>query len=139
MRQLSVPRDIEDLCIARINQVFSLLPETSAISVGTRIPVDESGNTEHEFVRLMAANGRSQTPVTTSWTITVEGWARSETRAARLMALAVSALETGDPPLLQGKLLGGAGNDPDPDHSDMSRYSALVSIQAHDSILTINQ
>ncbi|WEV72150.1 hypothetical protein [Bifidobacterium sp. ESL0790] len=135
--QLNIPRDIEQQCAGQISAVFDTIPEVRGIEAGTRIAVDQNGQTLDEFVRLIASGCQNETPKTTSWNITVEGWAQSETRAARITSLALAALENAHGELFGYRLLGGAGNDPEPDYPHMSRYSATVEMRSR-NIITDN-
>jgi hypothetical protein len=135
--QLSVARDVEDQSIEQILDAFTHSTEVSGLPVGTRIAVDDSGRTMPEFIRLMASNEQSETLKTTSWTITLEGWAQSETRASKILSLACAALAESEGLLYGASIFGGAGNDPHPDYPNMSRYSALVGIKSRNSIENI--
>lgn len=137
--QLNIPRDIEQQCADQIAGTFARMPETAGVTAGTRIAVDPTGDTLGEFVRLIASAPQNETPKTTSWDITVEGWADTETRAARLTALALASLEAAHGDLYGYRLLGGAGNDPEPDYPHMSRYSATVEMRSRNIITNINQ
>lgn len=135
--QLNIPRDVEQQCADHIASVFARIPEVDKVAAGTKVAVDPAGNTCDEFVRLIASGSQNETPKTTSWNITVEGWARTESRAARITALALSALESAHGMLFGYRLLGGAGNDPEPDYPHMSRYSATVEIRSRNVIVEI--
>ncbi|WEV59674.1 hypothetical protein OZX67_03815 [Bifidobacterium sp. ESL0728] len=135
--QLSASRDIEQQCIDQISSVLHEITETQTVEVGTRISVDKDGNTLPEFIRIFASNSQSETMKTTSWNITVEGWAQTETRASELTRLATSALLDSHGLLFGCQLLGGAGNDPHPDYPKMSRYDSIVEVRSRNIIKNI--
>lgn len=135
--ELSVASDVEQLCIDAINAAS--VPGLAGLPVSTRIPVDKStGATRKEFVRLWASNDAAETLVTHAPTVTVEGWADSESRAQRIMALAVAVLCAQEGALFGVRQIGGVGNNPHPDYPSKYRYSALLQARTRDEILPID-
>jgi hypothetical protein len=137
--QLSISRDVEEQCIAAIAHVFAAMNDVSSVPCATRIPTDSANVTLSEFVRIIASNPQSETRKTTAWTITVEGWAQTETRASRICVLALAALTQATGLLFDGHITGGAGNDPHPDYPLMGRYSATMTLRSRNIIQQINQ
>ncbi|MCI1673142.1 MAG: hypothetical protein LKI34_02835 [Bifidobacterium tibiigranuli] len=135
--QLSIMQDIEEQCIQQLNDVLTRIPETQGIPIGTRIPINDSGSTPSEFIRLIASNPTAETMTTTTWTITLEGWAATETRASRITALATAALGESTGILFGVQTLGGPGNDPHPDYPAMSRYAATLQARSRNIIQQI--
>ena len=134
--ELSVQGDVEQLALDAIGAGFALIPEVSMVPASTKIKV-VSGVTADEFVRVWASNLFQETLVTDAPTLTVEGWARTEVRAQRIMALAVAVLREQEGALFGVSQIGGVGNNPHPDYPSHFRYSALVEARVRASFLTI--
>lgn len=135
--ELSIPGDAEQLALDALNAGFALIPEVSSVPVSTKIKKVSSGETESEFVRVWASNLVQETMVTDAPTLTVEGWANTETRAARILALAVAVLKEQEGALFGVSEIGGVGNNPHPDYPSKFRYSALLEVRVRASFLTI--
>ena len=133
--ELSVQGDVEQLALDAIGAGFALIPEVSRVPASTKIKV-VSGVTADEFVRVWASNLFQETLVTDAPTLTVEGWANTETRAARILALAVAVLKEQEGTLFGVSQIGGVGNNPHPDYPSKFRYSALLEVRARASFLT---
>lgn len=137
MAELSVGADPEQLAIDAIDAAFEKLPEVSKVTATTKIPTDVKGATRAEFVRVWASNFNEETLVTQNPTLTVEGWANTETRAQRIMALAVAVLRVQEGDLFGVRVIGGVGNNPHPDYPSKARYSALLQVRTRSQILPL--
>lgn len=135
MTQLSVPRDIEQQAISLLAEIMSRNTDLQAVTVGTKIPRSQNGKPAGEFIRLIATSPTSETVKTTSWMLTVEAWAQTESRAQYLLAVATSILLDSRGLLFHGEQVGGSGNDPHPDFPLYARYSTTIHIRSRNKIV----
>lgn len=77
--------DVEQVAIDVIDAALSDLGDV--VPVGTAVPEDED-----EFIRVLGIGGLPETMVSEVATVTVEGWAKTETRARDLCDIARAAL-----------------------------------------------
>lgn len=136
MIELSVGADAEQLALDALAAEFPKIAEVANVKASTKI-LTVNGKTAKEFVRLWAANFNEETLVTQAPTITVEGWADTETRAQRIMALAVAVLHVQEGKLFGVRVIGGVGNNPHPDYPSKARYSALLQVRTRSQILPL--
>lgn len=136
MTELSILRDIEGLAIQALTSGLAAVSDAAGIHVGTKIPTGSDGATLPEFVRVIASNITTTTLVTHAFTLTVEGWAQSETRAQRINSVAAAILREQADTLFDFQELGG-GNTPHPDFPAWARYQSLMSGRVRDQIISL--
>lgn len=141
MTEIIAEPDIEDLLSVYLTTQFPTWGRTAVAS--TRIP---DGTTKPaEFVRVLRVGGSHPTIVTDQPTVTVEGYAKLESKAFSLCALAgglIRALPDSDTPLggLQVYEVGQAGgiaNLPDPRVPDRYRYTQTLTVHIRGLVLTV--
>lgn len=137
MTQLSVPRDVEQQAIDLLTGIMHRDTDLQTVKVGTKIPRSSNGKPIGEFIRIMATTPTRETIKTTSWLLTVEGWAATESRAQYLLAIAASILLDSRGLLFYGEQTGGSGNDPHPDYPLYARYSTTIHIRSRNKIIEI--
>jgi hypothetical protein len=88
-----------------------------------------------EFIRVVAVGGMSPTLVTDAFTLTIEGFAETETRAQRVCSYAVAAVQAAGRDGLIGAVAASVvvvaalpQNLPMPSVPDRFRFSATVSV-----------
>ena len=86
------------------------------------------------FVRLRLVGGTRETLISRQVTLTVEGWAQTETDATALCSLVASGLYALDGPLFGGHEIAGPATLPDPTTSQ-ERVTATVGIRVRGSSL----
>ncbi|WP_425836952.1 hypothetical protein [Microbacterium sp. PA5] len=128
MAELLVPADSE---VALVDELNSRMPDIfDGLHAGTRIPNPQPA----EFIRVTVTGGTERDLVTDTPTLFIEGFATSETRAERITAHAVAALQSaGRTGTLGGitcygvRVLSLPANLPLPTVPDRFRYRATVS------------
>lgn len=130
MVEYLVTADTEPAVVAEIEARWAALDATP-VPMGTRIPTPRPA----EFGRVLATGGGERDMVTDEATVVLEGWATSETRAQRICAFMVAAVQAagragkiGDVPCYRVRVASLPANLPMPSIADRFRFTATVSV-----------
>lgn len=124
MAELLIPSDDE---LAAVTELRARMP----VEIGTKVPRPRPS----EFGRVVSVGGTQRDLVTDSPTLTLEGFAETETRARRISAEMIAHLQAagragrvGGIPCYGVRVASLPANLPLPSVPDRQRYTATVSI-----------
>ena len=127
--EILVPAGAEPAVIAELKARLPDLGFTGA--VGTKVPNPRTA----EFVRVYRTGGVSPDITSDAVSLTIEAYAENEKRAERMCSFAVAALQAagrdgsvGSVPCRRVDIFSLPANLPDPNVTDLHRYSSLISV-----------
>lgn len=130
MTELLVGVDVEKELITELDARMAATPYP--VKAHTQIPPNPRPG---EFIRVIAAGGAERDLVTDSRTVTLEGWAETETRAERIcsyaLAVVYAAARAGTVGAAVCYYVASFGlpvNLPHPQVPDMYRYQTTISV-----------